>query len=314
MPNKQTKKPEDYIVPLNMNGLQGRMMVLPAPKAHPDNEILYVYGNHSLIERWWGLAQVLNRYGKLTMPDLPGFGGMDSLYTIGKKPTLDNMADYLASFVKWRYKRKRVVIVGFSYGFLVTTRMLQRYPELAKQVDFLVSAVGFTHHEDFSFSKTRKAFYRWAPALFTNRPMAFFFRTVALNGWVLRTFYRHTFNAKKKFEDADSEMAKLLMDMEIELWQRNDVRTRMQCYVDMFTVDNCKKRVELPVWHVSALADQYFNRNAVEQHMRIIFNDFNEAQNKSKRHTPTVIATAKESEMFVPLKVRKAFLALKRQP
>ena len=121
-----------------MNGLQGRMLHLPAPKGR-NREILLVYGHHSSLERWWGLAQVLNRYGAVTMPDLPGFGGMDSLYKIDKKPTIDNLADYLAAFVKMRYKRRRVTIIGMSFGFVVVTRMLQRFPELVKKVDVLTS-------------------------------------------------------------------------------------------------------------------------------------------------------------------------------
>src|SRR5581483_6795608 len=86
MANRTAQHPADYIVPLNMNGLQGRMLHLPAP-AGRKREILLLYGHHSSLERWWGIAQVLNRYGAVTMPDLPGFGGMDSLYKIGRKPS-----------------------------------------------------------------------------------------------------------------------------------------------------------------------------------------------------------------------------------
>ena len=76
-----------------------------------------------MLERWWGLVQNFNEYGAVTMPDLPGFGGMDSFYTIGRRPTIDAFADYLAAFIKLRYKRKRITIVGISFGFLVATRM-----------------------------------------------------------------------------------------------------------------------------------------------------------------------------------------------
>src|SRR3954468_11091969 len=123
MATKKSKNPADYIVPLNINGLDGRMLKLPAPatKQAQGREILFVYGHHSSLERWWGLVQVLNRYGAVTMPDMPGFGGMDSFYKIGRKPTIDNMADYLAAFIKLRYKRKKIVIVGMSFGFAVAT-------------------------------------------------------------------------------------------------------------------------------------------------------------------------------------------------
>src|SRR3712207_1180020 len=98
---KITRDPADYIEPLNINRLEGRMLRLPAPdtKQAAGREILFVYGHHSSLERWWGLIQALNRYGAVTMPDLPGFGGMDSFYKIGKKPTIDNLADYVAAFI-----------------------------------------------------------------------------------------------------------------------------------------------------------------------------------------------------------------------
>jgi pimeloyl-ACP methyl ester carboxylesterase len=102
-----------------------------------------VYGHHSSLERWWGVVQDLNQYGGVTMPDLPGFGGMQSLYKIGEKPDVDTLADYLAAFVKLRYKRRRVTIAGLSFGFVVATRMLQRYPDLVKKVDLLISVAGF---------------------------------------------------------------------------------------------------------------------------------------------------------------------------
>jgi len=306
---KNSQNPADYIQPLNINGLSGRMLHMPAPKAHPDREVLLIYGHHSTLERWWGFAQCLNRYGALTMPDLPGFGGMETLYSIGKTPNLDNMADYLATFVKWRYKRKRVVIVGLSYGFLVVTRMLQRYPELTKKVEFLVSAVGFSHHSDFVFTPQRMRLYRLGSKAVTFWPVAFTFRYLALNPYVLRKAYAKTFNAKKKFAGADAELSKRLMDMEIVLWHANDIRTHMYTTHDMLTVDNCQKQVNLPLWHVAASFDQYLDSHTVEQHLRVIFQDVEIAKNKSMKHAPSVIADASESMMMIPLKVRRALLA-----
>src|SRR5690349_17907325 len=104
--------PAEYIVPLNMNGLKGRLLRLP-PKKNKKREILLVYGHHSSLERMYSIAQVLNAYGAVTLPDLPGFGGMDSFYKIKEKPDIDTMADYLASVVKLRYKGRRITILGF---------------------------------------------------------------------------------------------------------------------------------------------------------------------------------------------------------
>ena len=118
-------KIEKHIIPLNMNGLEGRMLVFKSKKKNHE-EILFIYGQRSSIERWWGLIQLLHDYGHVTVPDMPGYGGMSSFYTIDKKPTLDNYADYLASFIKMKYKRRKIVIVGLSYGFAAVTRMLER--------------------------------------------------------------------------------------------------------------------------------------------------------------------------------------------
>jgi pimeloyl-ACP methyl ester carboxylesterase len=302
MPKATTSNPADFIMPLNMNGLHGRMLQIPArTEAKKSKEILFVYGHHSSLERWWGLMQHLSRYGTVTMPDLPGFGGMQSFYTIGKSATIDNLADYLASFIKLRFRRKRIVVVGMSFGFVIVTRMLQRFPELAGQVDLLVSLVGFAHHDDFSFSKPRYWLYRSFSGFFSIRPTAWFFRYVCLNEHILRLAYARTSNAKHKFEDvASQEEFNKLMDFEVGLWHSNDVRTYMRTTEQFLTFDNCRVRINLPVWHVTAQADHYFSQHRVEQHMRVIFSDFHQVQSSLTNHAPSVIADEAMAAPLVP--------------
>jgi len=301
---KTPPSPKDYIVPLNMNGLQGRMLHLPAPKGR-NREILLVYGHHSSLERWWGLAQVLNRYGAVTMPDLPGFGGMDSLYKIGKKPTIDNLADYLAAFVKMRYKRRRVTIIGMSFGFVVVTRMLQRFPELIKKVDLLTSLVGFAHKDDFIFSKTRYWAYRSGVKVFSTRLGSAFFHNIVLQPMFIRAIYSKTHNAKNKFQGLTSEQTKEMVEVEVGLWRDNDVRTYMFTTKEFLTFDNCKVHVDLPVYHVGVKNDHFFDNNVVEQHMRVIFSDYEGMTIEMTKHAPTVIADAKDAAPFVPPKLRR---------
>lgn len=298
------RDPRDYIAPLYMNGLQGRMLRMPPPQGKR-REILFVYGHHSSLERWWGLIQDLNQYGGVTAPDLPGFGGMSSFYKIGDKPTLDALADYLAAFVKMRYSRRRVTIVGLSFGFIVATRMLQRYPELTKKVDLLVSVVGFSHYDDFTFTKRRYAFYKMAAKILSSRLPAAMFRNIGLHPLVLRTVYSKTHNAKKKFAGVSRADHDKLMDAEVHLWHANDLRTHMATTVEMLTINNCNKQVDLPVWHISTKLDQYFDKHMVEQHMRIIFSDFHAAESKMDRHAPSVIADMVTAAPLIPKKIRK---------
>jgi len=304
MAKKQQRQPADFIEPLFMNGLQGRMMHVPAPK-NKKREILFVYGHHSSLERWWGVIDDLNQYGAVTMPDLPGFGGMESFYKIGRVPTIDNLADYLAAFIKLRYKRKKVIIAGMSFGFVVVTRMLQRYPDLVKNVDMLVSVVGFAHKDDFVFTKQRYLFYRYSASFFSRLLPSIFFRNVFLHPMVLRAAYARTLNAKDKFKSVDEAERKAIMDFEIHLWHANDPRTYMKTTVEFLTVDNCRKQVDLPIWHVNASEDRYFDKYRVEQHLQIIFKDFHSVTAKMDSHAPSIIADKKIAAPMLPSKLRK---------
>ena len=302
---KKNLQVEDYIEPLYMNGLQGRMLRIPAPE-EKKREFLFIYGHHSTIERWWGLIQDLNQYGAVTVPDLPGFGGMETLYKIGQKPDIDTLADYLAAFIKLRYKKRRVSIVGLSFGFVVVTRMLQRYPDIAKKVDMLISVVGFAHYEDFTFTKTRMFFYRRGTAIFSHRLPAIFFKHVMIHPLVLRAVYTRTHNAKDKFKDADKEKYKQLIDFEMYLWHVNDVRTQWLTSSEFLRLNNCTKQLDIPLWHVAVSADRYFDNNLVEQHLKVIFSDVEVAMSKTKSHAPSVIATKEEAADIIPPKLRKA--------
>ena len=312
MAKKKEKKAADYIAPLYMNGMHGRMLYMPAPR-NKKAEILYIYGHHSSLERWWGLAQVFNQYGAVTAPDLPGFGGMDSFYKIGEKPTLDNMADYLASFIKLRYKRKRIAIVGLSYGFVVVTRMLQKYPEIAKKCDLVVSIVGFAHHEEFKFSKSRMMFYRGLTALGGTKSFSWVYRNLALHPVILRAAYSKTYNAKKKFAQIPKNQQKAAMDFEVHLWRCNHLRTHAFTNHEFLKLDNTQKRVDLPLWHVEVPSDNYFDHYLVAEHLKIIFADLTVVTAKTAHHAPSVIASAKEVKPFVPKELQAAFRSLSKK-
>lgn len=288
-----------------MNGLRGRLLHLPAKKNKPSREILLIQGHHTSLERLYGFAQAFNELGAVTVPDLPGFGGMDSFYRVGEKPDLDTMADYLASIVKLRFKNRRITIAGISYGFIVATRMLQRYPDIAKKTDFVFSLVGFVHHEDFKYSARDKSFYKLMTRLFSYRLSAAFFRNVCLHPSVLRTVYHKTVNAKHKFEGYNEEQRNALTEFEVVLWRINDVRTWASTTHGMLTLDNCRVRVDLPVHHIGVDADHYFDNNLVEQHMRVVFNDFIPHKTKLDRHVPSILADKKEAGKLIPTSVKK---------
>jgi len=304
MTKKTTKNPEDYIYPLNINGLEGRMLRLPPPKGK-QREILFVYGQHSTLERWWGLVEEFNKFGGVTMADLPGFGGMTSFYKIGQSASLDNLAGYLATFIKLKYHRKKITIAGMSLAFAVVTRMLQLYPELTKNVEYLISIVGLAHHEDFVFNKRRKLIYRTGSWIFLHKWPSIFFKHVFLQPAYLKRVYHRSANAKEKFKNISGDEFQRTMNTELHLWKVNDIRTQMKTNYEMMTLNNCTKRVDLPVLHVASKKDRYFDNVKVEEHMRRIFNDFSIFYTSSPNHAPTIIATAEDAAPFIPPALRR---------
>ena len=123
------KIPNEQLELININGLAGRLLKLPPVSGAKNKQILLIYGMHSSLERMYSTANFLSRYGAVTLPDLPGIGGMTPFYEIGHKPSLDSYADYLYSLLKARKLQSRVTVVSMSFGFLVLTKMLQKYPE-----------------------------------------------------------------------------------------------------------------------------------------------------------------------------------------
>ena len=301
---KTAKSPADYILPLYINGLSGRMIKMPPPKGK-DREILFIYGHHSSLERWFGVAEYLNKYCGVTVPDLPGFGGMDPFYCIGEKPSLDNFADYLATFIKLRYKNRRFSLGGLSLGFMIITRMLQKYPEIADKVDQLYSFAGLTHKNDFKFSKTRYWIYRIGTRVISYKLPSLFFRYVILQPIFIRGVYKFTYNAKEKFAGLNDETFRRFMDVEVNLWHSNDVRTWAQIANTMFKLDLTRRPVNLPVHHVEVESDRYFDPVVVEQNMRTIYEDFHAIRNKHSHHSPSIIATAREAKDFFPSEVSR---------
>ena len=279
-------------------------MRVPASSKH-SREILLVYGHHALLERWWSLAENLRWYGPVTVPDLPGFGGMQSFSKIGTKPDIDAYADYLASFIKLRYKQRRITIVGVSFGFVVATRMLQKYPQLAKKVDLVVSLAGFMCADDFRWPKRTRFTYRLISRFFATRPVSFLIRYVGLNRFVIETLTHILPHSKHRYIEVSPEEFKKTMDFEVKLWHANDVRTHWLTTAEFFRLDNTKKHIDLPVAHVTTRGEQYFNNIKVEQHMRMVFKDYEQFASKTGAHVPHTTADKKTTGAMLPPGLRK---------
>ena len=293
---------ERYIVSLNMNKLEGRMLNYPAKNR--TNNILLIGDLGTDIGFWWGLAKSLHDLGNVTMPDLPGIGGMDSFYKIKKVPDIDAYADYMASFIKMRFRKRKFITVGVGFGFIVLTRTFQRYPELQKNVKFMVSLGGFADHEDYILPKARYLIYSYLSSVFSRKLFSVLFRRVSLNSMALSLFYRWQMSGVVSESDLSA-----LAYRNTRRFIKGDARTLMAVISELTRFSNCDKQLELPLEHVD-IPTRYLDWSHNEQHLRVIFPEINYLPPGSKINRYPIKRDKRSAAVYLPndlkSKIRKA--------
>jgi pimeloyl-ACP methyl ester carboxylesterase len=294
------------------NGLSGRLLRLPGPR--PDSgQILLVYGVHSSLERMYSTAEFLSSYGSVTLPDLPGLGGMDSFYRTGRQPTLDNYADYLFSLLQELKLRPPVKVVAMSFGFLVVTRMLQRHPEARRQFGHVISFVGFGRSSDFRQHRRQRWLFGPICWLFSTRLGGWLISRGLFNRVGLKIMFAvfQTFNPKYKHGMATDPTGSL--QMELDLWRKNEARTRFFLYRLLFNFDLTGGRdiIALPLHNMTTPTDQYFDSAKVAESLRRLYRPLSESAANMSLHAPSIIGTTEEvAEIFSD--AAKAVLKAKR--
>ena len=293
---------ERYLSELEVDGLHGRLWRAPALDDKIQNHlIIVIYGHHSSLERSAGLVQYLRRFGQVMMPDLPGFGGMDSFYRRPAQPSIDNYAHYLEKFLADHCKEGQTFsIFGFSFGLLVVTRLLQLYPSRRKKVRLLCSLAGFLDGRSLNFSAARRFWCLRAVALIKTRPGSFCFRHLLLNGWVLRRFYSRILSARGRFAHYPPNRRQELMEVEIELWRINEVRTWAFTAEAMIKGDLTSPPVGLNLYHLFAEEDHFLNNRHNNRQLRLVYNEVKLFEIDLANHAPTVVASPDEVEALMP--------------
>ncbi len=304
--SKRFVNPADFIMPLNINGMEGRMLRLEAQNRHNKREILLIYDIQANLERWWGLAVALTHYANVTMVDLPGLGGMNSFYSIGLKPSLDNMADYIASVIKLRYKRRRLSIFGIGFGFVLANRMLQRNPEIATKVNMLVCLNGYAHKDDFKIKEVDRHIMKVYSFFASTQPLSDILKLVMFNDLALRMRYPLKIIQTKR----GGPSKEFIRRFKIDLAKSTDLRTRMYLNLQLLNLDNCKPRLNNTLWHISTSnSTQNVNQQLVEQHFQIIFDKYIHLPTKVGGKMPLVLNDEKLAIKYLPAKVRRALKA-----
>lgn len=283
------------------------MLKMPA-QTTSDKEILLLYGVHSSLERMYSNAQFHSRYGNVTMPDMPGFGGMDSFYKIDRVPDLDSYADYLYTFIRtYKLDKKKIRIVAMSFGFLAVTRLLQKHPELTDNVEFVVSFVGFGRATDFEYPTMNRVSTRRAIKFGSAKFGSKLVKILVFNKLSLRLMFAvfRLFNPKYKHENAAARNEATAM--ELDLWTKNDTRTRFYTYglLADFDLTKNQKPIKLIEHNLTTDKDQYFDAERVKKTLKKLYKTNYEYKANMPLHAPSIIGTEHEVAKIFPAPVKK---------
>jgi len=192
--------PKEFVKRININGLKGRMLHLPKKGS---KKFVVLYGQHSALERMYTVAELVNEYGEVYLPDLPGFGGMDSFYKKGNKPSYDLYADYLYSFLKSQKLTKDTWFFVNSLSSQILTRMFQRHPDSVAWTGEVISFVGFATGKNFKVSRWYKTWLFSIIYIGRTRLGGFLMKWIAFNAsqinvfLILRASFAHFLDIQK---------------------------------------------------------------------------------------------------------------------
>lgn len=287
---------EKYIEPINLNGLTGRCLYIPSDQ--PKINIMFVIGMHSSMERMYPIAKYLSRFGNVIVPDLPGVGGMDSFYRINKPFSLDSYADYLYTFLKSKKLNGNTILVGMSFGFLIATRMMQKYPQSEKWFTKMVSFVGFSKNKDFKSYRSMKLYLQPIAWMFSRKIPSWLlqntlYSSIGLNIMIpIMTLYN------PKYKNVSSQEREASKRMEFDLWKSNDTRTRFALY-DLFlnfNLTTVTRKISVPLFSIRANHDQYFDTKSVMTGLNLMYEKVVETEVKLKLHAPSIIDNERQIE------------------
>lgn len=245
----------------------------------------------------YSTAEFLNDYGTVILVDLPGIGGMDSFYDIKRKPTLDAYADYLYSVLPSIKSARPIKVVAMSFGFLVLTRMLQKYPDSEAWFSDVISFVGFGRAQDFKNLARKQRYYIPLSRMLSTQIGGWLVDQLIFNPLSLRIMFAifRTFNPKYQSGQVADRRASVAM--ELDLWQRNDARTRFALYEMLFTFDltrSSDRLISVPLHDMTTPSDQYFAPKRVAKTLKQLYARVSASVANIPLHAPSIMGDKAE--------------------
>ena len=227
---------------------------------------MFVYGIHGSLERFYGVIHFLARFGRVIAPDLPGFGGMETLAKANRKQNLDNVADYLAEVLEREIPEGQITLVGLSYGFVVITRMLERQTVIANRSDMAISLMGLVDGQDLAM-RGFKRFGAEVVTLLARTPViSVLYSAIVSSRWMLNLMYRP--NHPKMRALGRVKRAEFI-EFESYLWRCNDLATWGRSLHELFHLSARAAQLPVPLFNIATKHDHWLDIATTEAHLRM---------------------------------------------
>ncbi|HEY2004438.1 MAG TPA: alpha/beta hydrolase [Candidatus Saccharimonadia bacterium] len=290
-----------------MSGLKGRVFNHPSRKERGGRTIVFVYGIHGSLERFYGVIHYLARFGRVVAPDLPGFGGMPSFYSVGSRPSPDAYGDYLAEFIRQELPDGQLTLVGLSYGFVVITRMLARHPDLQSRADMAVSVMGLADGRDLAMSPVLRCACEALLGIARTPVLGRVLQYIITRRWLLRLMYT---DRNPKVRSLPQSLRPEIIRFESYLWNCNDMRTYGACMHELFHLRQpTGPLIKTPAHHISTPHDHWLNIDSAERHIRALYGNLTSHTSTVMKHGGLAYDSEDEAKEIIPAGMVAAFEA-----
>ena len=291
--------PDDITIQSLQVGTSGRVMDAPSRgDASPNISVIFIYGHHALIERWWGLIAQLREYGRVIAPDLPGFGGMSPC--AGDEDLIDQLAQHVKLVIDKMAPTGDLILAGVSFGFAVLTRLLECFPELIPRVRLLVSFSGFVSGDNLNTPLLVRLGVQFLKLCSSYDHINILANRFLIRRTTIASIDRVIGATRRRSATMSKAQRSELVGIETFLWRTNDLATHWSTMTWALTAPAPASSISVCVTHVSFDNDPYVLHETIARRLREIFNEVAVLLIPGDTHTPDLNAPLCAYTVYLP--------------
>jgi hypothetical protein len=165
--------------------------------------------------------------------------------------------------------------------------------------------VGFGSYKDIRLSGTKRHIGLFFARLFATSIGSMLVKIIAFNPVSLRLLLKVFQTTKTKFRVDDPSIGQGILQMELDLWRRNDVQSHFATYVLMLSLRYPRsEKIDATLYDISTHNDQYFDAEKVRGSLKHLYKKVIITTSNLKVHVPGLIATEEEVAAIIPEKLK----------